>query len=235
MKTVIVIILMTVSYFIGNISPATLLARAKGKDIKKEGSGNAGTTNVLRVLGAKAAVITLIIDVAKGFIATIIGFYIAYSISKSIFDPIFTPPEIYANTAMAWCGLAVFIGHIWPIMFRFKGGKGVATALGVILAIDYRVALICLGIFAIIVIASRMVSLGSICAAAAFPVVYVIMLVFNVEHLLTNVSMYQILPRVLPLIIMVIILITKHRDNIERIIKGEERKLIFKPEEPPVK
>ena len=77
MKTVIALLLMTISYFIGNISPATLLARAAGKDIKKEGSGNAGATNVLRVLGAKAAVVTLVIDVAKGFLATALGFFAA--------------------------------------------------------------------------------------------------------------------------------------------------------------
>ena len=100
-----VVISIVIAYFLGNISPATLLARAVGKDIKKEGSGNAGTTNALRVLGKKAALITLIVDIGKGFLAVKIGFA-------------FAVPE-----AAMFCALAAFIGHIWPIIFKYKCGK----------------------------------------------------------------------------------------------------------------
>ena len=230
MKIIIAILLMTISYFIGNISPATLLARAHGMDIKKEGSGNAGATNVLRVLGPKAAAITLVIDVLKGFLATTFGFFIAYAIAQRIFDPIFTPADSYATSVSAWCGLAVFIGHIWPILFGFKGGKGVATALGVLLSTDYRVALFCLGIFLIIVIATRMVSLGSIVAAIAFPFVFTWWLIKRgilPSGMGLNVFLYRAIPILLPLVLMAGILVFKHRENIKRIIKGEERKLSF--------
>ena len=105
METLQFVIVIVIAYFLENISPATLLARAVGKDIKKEGSGNAGTTNALRVLGKKEAMITLIVDIGKGFIAVKIGFAFA------------APP------AAMFCALAAFVGHIWPIVFKFKGGK----------------------------------------------------------------------------------------------------------------
>ena len=233
MKTVIALLLMTISYFIGNISPATLLARAAGKDIKKEGSGNAGATNVLRVLGANVAVVTLVTDVAKGFLATALGFFAAHAIAEKMFDPVFTPADSYAMAVSAWCGLAVFIGHVWPLIFKFKGGKGVATALGVLLATDYRIALICLGIFVIIVVATRIVSLGSICAAAIFPFIYIWWLMKRgviTRGVSFALFVYRAMPIILPLIIMAAILVIKHRENIKRIIKGEENKLSFRKE-----
>ena len=101
---------LVIAYLLGNISPSTLLAKAKGIDIHKEGSGNAGTTNALRVMGKKAGVITLVVDVLKGTVAVLIGFLLAGSAGE------------------AWCVLAVFCGHVWPVFYKFKGGKGVATA-----------------------------------------------------------------------------------------------------------
>ena len=231
MKIAVAIVLMIIAYFIGNISPATILARAAGKDITKEGSGNAGATNVLRVLGIKASIITLVIDVLKGFLATLIGFFAAYAIAKQLFDPIFTPADSYATAVSAWCGLAVFLGHIWPLLFGFKGGKGVATALGVILATDYRAALICLGVFFIVVIASRIVSLGSISAAVVFPFVFTWLIiksgiVSSGEG--TTIFIYRVMPILIPFIIVPIVLIIKHRENIKRIARGEESKLSFR-------
>ena len=220
MKIAIAIVLMIISYFIGNISPATLLARAAGKDIKKEGSGNAGATNVLRVLGAKAAVLTLIIDVAKGFIATKIAFLVSQALANKMFDPIFTDANSYAMTVSAWCGLAVFIGHIWPLLFKFKGGKGVATALGVLIATEWKLALISLAIFALEVIVTRIVSLGSIVAALCFIVLYS-------GSIITESSLYIGIPRIVPFVILVATLVFKHRENIGRIIRGEENKISF--------
>ena len=123
-KTIVAIVLMIIAYFIGNISPATILARAAGKDIKKEGSGNAGATNVLRVLGAKPAVITLVIDVLKGFLATLLGYFAAHAIAEKMFDPIFTPADSYATLVSAWCGVSVFLGHIWPLIFKTVNHQG---------------------------------------------------------------------------------------------------------------
>ena len=107
------VLALIIAYLLGNISPSTLLAKAKGIDIHKEGSGNAGTTNALRVMGKKAGVITLVVDVLKGTIAVLIGFLLAGSAGET------------------WCVLAVFCGHVWPVFYKFKGGKGVACILGV--------------------------------------------------------------------------------------------------------
>ena len=109
-----------VSYLIGNISPASIIGKIYNIDIRKEGSGNPGTTNVLRTLGAKAALMTLLIDISKDVIPVIIA-------------------KLYGNERLEYvCGTAVFFGHIWPILYRFRGGKGIATGFGIILAIDYR-------------------------------------------------------------------------------------------------
>ena len=229
------IVLFLCAYFLGNLSPATILAKASGHDIKKEGSGNAGTTNVLRVVGKKAALITLIIDVGKGFVATKLG----YLIPLQIYEYKNTGSPIIVYTAVVisgFCGLFVFMGHVWPILLNFKGGKGVATALGVLLATNWRIALICLGVFIVVVAISRMVSLGSLTAAFVFLILHIREILFK-ENMLpddvhVNYHYYGIeaefIPLLLPFVLMVIILFLKHKPNIKRIIKGEENKLSFK-------
>lgn len=194
METFWFVLVIIIAYFLGNISPSILLGRARGVDIKKEGSGNAGTTNALRVLGKKAAVITLIIDIGKGFAAVQIGCLLSG-----------------AQAAM-FCALAAFIGHIWPLLFRFKGGKGVAVAFGTILAINWQLALIALGIVALTVLITRMVSMGSVIAAVSFPII---------SYFLEKDFFWFG-------IVMALIMLYAHRSNIKRIIHGEEHKLSFK-------
>ena len=191
------VILLLIAYMLGNISPSTILAKAKGIDIKKAGSGNAGTTNALRVLGAKAAVITLVIDIGKGFLAVFIA--------GRFLDPM----------QVSFCALAVFLGHVWPLLLKFKGGKGVATAFGALLALNWQLALICLGIVVLVVLVTRMVSLGSVTAALAFPFLAYFM---EIEFLPAGICM-------------ALILIFKHRANIARILSGNESKLSFKKKE----
>lgn len=188
------IVVILIAYFLGNISPATLLAKAKGINIKDAGSGNAGTTNALRVMGKKAGLITLVVDILKGFIAVEIGIL--------IFNPFI---------GMV-CALAAFLGHIWPVLFRFRGGKGVAVAFGGILAVNWMIALSCLGIVFVSVLVTRLVSLGSIAAAIAFP-----MLCYFLEPDFFWIGLG-----------MSLILIFKHRSNIVRLVKGQESKLSFK-------
>ena len=188
------IFVIVIAYFLGNISPSTLIGRAMGVDIKKEGSGNAGTTNALRVLGKKAGLITLIVDIGKGVIAVLIGNALA-------------GPE-----AAMYCALAAFVGHIWPLLFGFKGGKGVAVAFGGIVAINWQLGLLCLAIVAVIVLITRMVSAGSVSVAIVFPV-----LTYFMEPDFLHVG-----------IIMAVLLVYKHKGNIQRLIKGEENKLSFK-------
>ena len=188
MKLIIAIV---IAYFLGNFSPSTVLAKAAGKDIKKEGSGNAGTTNALRVLGKKAAIITFAVDMGKGVIAVLLGGLIA-------------GPE-----AAYWCALAVFLGHIWPALLKFKVGKGVAVGFGAMLAVNWQMALILLLVEIVVVLLSRMVSLGSVAVGISCPVACIFM-----EK--------EFLPFAC---VMAAILIFKHRANIGRIVRGEESKL----------
>lgn len=188
------ILVIVIAYFLGNISPSTLIGRSMGVDIKKEGSGNAGTTNALRVLGKKAAIITLVVDIGKGVVAVLLGNALA------------------GPTAAMYCALAAFIGHIWPAIFNFKGGKGVAVAFGTIVAINWQLGLLCLAVVAVVVLLTKMVSAGSVTVAIAFPV-----LAYFMEPDFLYVG-----------IIMAALLVYKHKENIKRLIKGEENKLSFK-------
>lgn len=199
--TIEIIAAVIVAYLMGNISPAIIIGRMHGLDIKKEGSGNAGTTNVLRILGKKAAIATLLIDIFKGVFAVFLGKIVSAYIV----------PEHTHYIAMA-CGLAVFCGHIWPVFFGFKGGKGVATAFGVLMALSPIMGASALLIVVVTVAISRMVSLGAILAAIAFPFIAYF---YNPDYLLWG-------------IVMALIVLLKHRANIQRLIKGEESKLSFK-------
>ncbi len=204
------LVLVAISYAIGNISPAILIGKAHGIDIKKEGSGNAGTTNVLRVLGKKAAVGTLIIDIGKGVVAVLLGkfagnYYATRVLGLTDAAGIHT---CVIGVAM-FCALFVFLGHIWPVAFGFKGGKGVATAFGALMAINPLVGLSCLGVVAVMVLISRRVSVGSVCGAISLPII---------AHFLEPVFM--------PMgTLMAIIVIVKHRGNMQRLINHEEPKL----------
>lgn len=182
------------AYLIGNISPAIILGKIRGVDIKKEGSGNAGTTNVLRVLGKKAALITLVVDILKGFLAVRLGMLCGYEVGSL-------------------CALAVFCGHIWPCLYRFKGGKGVATAFGALLSINWILGLTALTIVAIGLFASKRMSVGSLMGAGTFPLVC---------HILE--------PDFMAVgTVMALIILFKHRSNIVRLLHGEEPPMgIFK-------
>lgn len=190
----IIIAMVIIAYLLGSISPSIILAKRKGVDIKKEGSGNAGTTNTLRVLGKKAAIITLCIDIIKGIAAIMLAKFIADDF-----------------TAML-CVFAVFAGHVWPIFFKFKGGKGVATLFGAVLAFSPVLALIDLGIVVLIMLITGMMSAGSIVGGLTLPLVA-----------------YFICPGFcIPACIIALLLIWTHRENIKRIFKGEESKVFRK-------
>ncbi|MEE3362252.1 MAG: glycerol-3-phosphate 1-O-acyltransferase PlsY [Anaerovoracaceae bacterium] len=142
-----------IAYALGDLSGAQIISRSKGVDIKKEGSGNAGTTNVLRVLGIKSAVGTLAIDVLKGTGAVLLGDAMA------------------GRWCAMLCALAVVAGHVWPAAYKFKGGKGVATIFGATLGLDWRAGLLALLCVVIGVLISRMMSMGSIVGVFTYPVI----------------------------------------------------------------
>ncbi len=182
-----------IAYFIGNISPSTIIGRRSGIDIKQEGSGNAGTTNALRVLGKKAAVITLCVDVLKGVAAVLIGSFAAGSLGA------------YG------CALCVILGHIWPMLYKFKGGKGIATSFGALIALNPLLALIELGIVAAVTLLSKRMSAGSIAGLICLPFICI----FMEPGFVAAAAVISV------------IMIIKHRANIVRLIHGEEPKLSF--------
>ena len=182
------VLAVVIAYFIGNISPSILMAKARGIDIRKEGSGNAGTTNALRVMGKKAGAITLVVDILKGTCAVVLGYLLA------------------GNTGAMWCVVAVFCGHVWPVFFGFRGGKGVATAFGALLGLNPLMALATLAIVVIGVLITRRMSVGSILGAICFPV-----LSYFMEPDFVHLG-----------IIVAVIVLVKHRSNIGRLIRGEE-------------
>lgn len=179
------------SYLVGNISPATLIGKAYGVDIKKVGSGNAGTTNVLRTLGYGPAALTLVIDILKGFLAVRIGLNAGNLLCGEL------------------CFLAVVLGHVYPVFFHFKGGKGVATSFGAAWAINWPSAFAVLLVAAIGAGTSKKMSIGSVAACLAYPLL---------------VLFYY--PTFFPVSIIVsLFVLYNHRTNIVRLYKGEEKSM----------
>lgn len=203
------IIVAIIAYLLGSISFSVIISKKMaGFDVRQKGSGNAGTTNVLRSVGKKAAIITLVLDVLKGVVAILI----AYLVGKIV-------KEIDKTLLIQIAGIAVIIGHTFPIFFGFKGGKGIATSLGVLLMTNWNIGLICL-VFALVLMAlTRIVSIGSIAAAVLFPVLIMFMPsdAYIVEG---NYIIYSI--------ILAVLVIYNHRANVQRLLHGTENKLDLK-------
>lgn len=207
---VVCIIVGLLAYLIGSISFSIIISKKMaGYDIREKGSGNAGTTNMLRSIGKKAAVLTLIGDVLKGVVAILLAILIG-ALSK------------YHDKALLVqiAGIFVVIGHTFPLFFGFKGGKGVATALGVLLITNWKIGLICLVFALVLMILTQMVSMGSVGAAILFPI---LVLFINTNFIITDGSGYFIYS-----IILAVIVVFNHRSNIQRILNGTENKLNFK-------
>ena len=203
-----------IAYFIGSINFSVILSRKMaGFDVRDKGSKNAGTTNMLRTVGKKAALITLICDILKGVISVFIAFILGLIIGE-------TNKALLVQIA----GIFVIIGHTFPIFFEFRGGKGVATALGVLITTNYQIGLICL-VFALVIMAiTRMVSIGSVLAAILFPILTIFIhnnsLVQGTEGMDFGYIIYGI--------IIGLFVCFNHRENIKRILNGTENKLSFK-------
>ena len=207
MKYLVIIAVAVVSYLIGSVNFSILISKAiSGKDIRESGSGNAGATNMLRTHGKKMGVLTLLLDVLKGIAAIIIAMIV--------------DKKIGANTGILSyiAGVCVILGHNFPIYFGFKGGKGVATSLGVVLMLDWKVGLI-VAVCAIAIMAiTRYVSLGSILGGAAYIVVEIVKAIVTKNY------------NIVQLVCVVIIgglLIARHHANIKRLLSGTENKLSF--------
>lgn len=193
MKYLFVII---ISYIIGCFSSAYIIGKTFKKiDIRNFGSKNVGSTNALRVMGAKLGIFTFLLDVLKGVLAVYVGKLILGEIGSLI------------------AGLFVVIGHNWPVFIGFKGGKGVATSIGVLLTLFGSIALIPLIITIIIILFSKYVSLGSISFLVLTPIVYSIMVKsFDIRYFFLS-------------LVLAVLGLIRHKENIKRLIKGNESKV----------
>ena len=211
---VVYVIMAIIAYCIGSISFSVIISKKMaGFDVREKGSGNAGSTNVLRSVGKKAAALTLVLDVLKGIVSVIIAIILGNII-----------PDMNKELLVQIAGIAVVLGHTFPVFFGFKGGKGVATSLGILLISNWQIGLICL-VFALVLMAlTKMVSLGSCMAAVLFPV---LTLFINDNYTVLTEgrsgNVYFIYS-----VILAILVLYNHRSNIKRILNGTENKLSFK-------
>lgn len=188
-----------IAYILGSFNFALILSKKMyGEDIRNYGSKNAGTTNMARTYGKKAAILTIIGDILKGIVAVFVGYMIIGSATQGGY----------------FAGLMCVVGHIFPLFYGFRGGKGVATAAAVILAVNPLVCAVVLGIFLLTVILTRYVSLGSCLAAAVFPFMTFSFIGPGLGFLCA--------------FIMAVLVICKHHSNLHRLAHGQESKFSFK-------
>lgn len=200
-----------IAYLLGSIPSAVWIGQKYyGVDVRSEGSKNAGATNTFRVLGKKAGVIVLLMDIAKGGLAVTLPIII-----NNLGDFYWSDNDVIHVQLLA--AISAILGHVFPLFAKFKGGKGVATSLGVIIAIHPMTAIVCFILFFIVFLIFNYVSLGAICAAIAFPIV--IHFVFEeTDFWLNTFSVF-----------LGVAVIIAHKKNIKRLIKGEESKMrLFK-------
>lgn len=213
------------SYLLGSVNFAILFTKTfKAVDVRDFGSKNAGMTNVARVAGKKAAALTFICDVAKGAVAVILSRYIGIWILDKLAGTTIensVDPQFFAYLA----GLFCVIGHIYPLYFGFRGGKGVASMLGILLFVDWRTALITLLVFIIVLVFSRIVSLSSLSAAVAYPILTFFMYDGGEKYKYVFLGLNQHILITLCALCYALILFYTHRSNIVRLIHGQERKI----------
>jgi len=197
-------LLIITAYLIGSIPTALIISRQYfGIDIREYGSGNMGATNAFRILGAKYGTIIMVLDVLKGMLAVGLFYLMPFYISN----------EFERTNFMIALGLSAVIGHILPVFADFKGGKGVATLLGMILAIQPYIALTCIGVFLVVLFLTRYVSLSSILGAVMLPIC--VLWIWNEDELTY---------RIFAMLVAIMVIIT-HQKNISRIIKGAENRV----------
>jgi acyl phosphate:glycerol-3-phosphate acyltransferase len=195
------------AYLLGSIPAAVWIGRKfHGIDVRQHGSGNAGTTNVIRVLGWKTGIPVLFIDVAKGWLAAMLPHFLSLA----------PPDSVLLTNLKIMTGMTAVIGHVFPLFVGFRGGKGVASIFGVLLALDPIVTICCIAVFLVVLLITGIVSVSSMSAGIAFPI-------FLFALFDTTSKMFKIFS-----ILVAIALLVTHRKNISRLMKGEEQKLFKK-------
>ena len=210
-----------IAYLLGSISSAVIVSKyLYREDVREKGSGNAGATNILRNYGKKAAILTTIGDLGKSIIAVLVGGLLMEFLQLTNAPGI---SEESLRIIGRYLGGAVCVfGHLYPVFFGFRGGKGVMTSCGLILILDIRVALICLTVFGVVLALSKMVSLSSILAEFIAPFL-VYFFCYHVDHRSPEAVTFC----VTTISVIVLTVIIKHRSNIVRICKGTENKISF--------
>ena len=204
MSLIIKILLISIAYLIGSIPSSVWIGRSfYGVDVRDHGSGNAGFTNTVRVLGWKAGLPVFLIDILKGYVAVS---------TVRLFNLYIPGSEDFVNYQLI-LGACAVMGHIFPVYVGFRGGKGVATLLGILLAIQPQPTLICIGIFAVFFFTTRYVSLSSLIAGISFP----ILIIFVFKTTISSLVIFS-------MIVSILLLLT-HQKNIERLINREESRV----------
>lgn len=200
------IIVLLAAYLVGSIPSAVWVGRTfYNTDVREYGSGNAGATNTFRVLGVRAGIPVLLMDVAKGFIAVQLAVWMGSYLPG-------TQQEVNFKLAL---GISALLGHLFPVYVGFRGGKGVATLLGVLIAVQPQAAMICAGVFLLLFLSTQYVSLSSMAAAIAYP--FSIMIVY--KETIATVNIFA-------MAVAILVLVT-HQRNIERLLKGTESRVRF--------
>lgn len=215
-----------VAYLLGSVNSSILITRLFGQktDIRKMGSGNAGATNVLRSVGRLPAALTFVFDFLKCVLAVVAG--------RTIFSYFFQipgiMPQVVEQTGAYIAGIVCILGHIFPLYFGFRGGKGVVTSIAMIMIIDWRVSIIVWVAFFIAVICSKMISLGSVCGAGIYPFATFFMTYFYDYRSNAAVPLSFVVIATISSFIIGCIIILKHWGNIQRIRNGTEKKVSFR-------
>lgn len=201
----VIAILVILAYLLGSIPTAVWYGKTFHKiDVREHGSGNAGATNTLRVLGNKAGFIVLFIDLLKGFVATSLAYFSGFELGS----------QTFFNFQMA-LGVTAVLGHVWPIFAGFKGGKGIATLLGMAIALNYQIAIVCIVAFVSIVWLTKYISVGSMSAAI---LAAILSFFFYTDNIVANCFFFAI----------AIMVVYTHRANVKRLRAGNENKFAFK-------
>ena len=190
------ILVLVVSYLLGCIQTGVIISGAQHVDIRAHGSKSTGTTNVFRVLGAKASLVTFVGDVLKGVLACLLGLW------------------LLGNTGASLAGIAVVLGHMYPVFYKFKGGKGVATSLGTSLVLNPLLGLILLAVSAVGIAITHVVSIFSIVSLVAFGLINPFLCMGDVAEIIYS-------------IVLALLVVWAHRTNIKRLLSGTENKLDF--------
>jgi glycerol-3-phosphate acyltransferase PlsY len=207
LQVINVLLVLAGAYLLGSIPTAVWAGRIfHGIDIREHGSGNAGATNTIRVLGWKTGTPVLIIDLAKGWTAAMLPVFFNLAPENS---------SLLVNLQI-FAGLGSIIGHVFPVFAGFRGGKGVSTIFGTFLAIDPLLTLACMGVFLVVLLVTGIVSISSMLAGIAFPV-------FMLAFFDTPSLLFRIFSLLVPMA-----LILTHRENIKRLLQGEEKRFLRK-------